>query len=306
MIIRVHSTGHDGAGLMRYLYGVGKANEHVDQHLVAGSNELAAEWAGNLTVRDVTHLGRVFEGSVRELRSERVAVAGGVVGRDRVGQDQAPVVRGSQDKSSGSGKGHVFHASLSLDPQDGALSDEQWHVVAQDFVRRMDFVDDQGLGCDWVAVRHGASTNGNDHIHVAVNLLRRDGGWASENQSQNRSQTARRGMEAEHVFLTPLRENEQQQMLSAYSPGERRRAQERQELGVGPVEPERVFLQRTVRAAALCSATEREWLTRLQDVDGVQVRPRWEAGGQESVTGVFGAVGQRPGHGVGRWEEAGP
>lgn len=92
-------------------------------------------------------------------------------------------------------------------------------------------------------------------------------------------------MEAEHVFLTPLRENEQQQTLSAYSPGERRRAQERQELGVGPVVPERVFLQRTVRAAALCSATEREWLTRLQDVDGVQVRPRWEAGGKENVTG---------------------
>jgi hypothetical protein len=28
--------------------------------------------------------------------------------------------------------------------------------------------------CRWVAVRHGLSTNGNDHIHIAVSLVRED------------------------------------------------------------------------------------------------------------------------------------
>lgn len=280
MIIRVHKTGRDGAGLMRYLYGAGKANEHVDQHLVAGSGELAAEWAGNLTTRDAAHLGRVFEGSWRESHIEQVALVGSVNGRAGVARERTAVA-----SDAAVGNAHVFHVSLSLAPDDAGLSDEQWQTLAEDYVQRMGFIDEQGSGCDWVAVRHGLSTGGNDHIHVAVNLLRRDGHWASENQSQNRSQVARRAMEAQHAFLRPLRENEQQQTLSAYSPGERRRAEQRQGMGTGPVEPERVMLQRTVRAAALCSATEREWLTRLQGVDGVQVRPRWEAGGQENATG---------------------
>ena len=41
--------------------------------------------------------------------------------------------------------------------------------------------------CRWVAVRHGLSKAGNDHIHIAVNLVREDGAKASMHQLRHKA-----------------------------------------------------------------------------------------------------------------------
>ena len=152
------------AGLMTYLVGPGRANEHTEPHLMAGDPAMLA-W------HDDAELGR--DGALaiaRHLDRPRTAMGVEVPG------------------------GHVWHCSLSLRADEGALSDEQWRAIADDFVRAMDFDDAEGTKapCRWVAVRHGVSTNGNDHIHIVVNLVREDGTKASVHNDFKRAQTAAR------------------------------------------------------------------------------------------------------------------
>ena len=42
--------------------------------------------------------------------------------------------------------------------------------------------------CRWVAVRHGLSKNGNDHVHIAVSLVREDGTKAMTHNDYKRAQ----------------------------------------------------------------------------------------------------------------------
>jgi hypothetical protein len=59
---------------------------------------------------------------------------------------------------------------------DRDLSDEEWAEVAQETVRQLGFdTGDRRVPCRWVAVRHGRSGAGNDHLHVVVKLVREDG-----------------------------------------------------------------------------------------------------------------------------------
>ena len=138
-------------GLMSYLVGPGRSNEHTEPHLVAGDGALLA-WHD-----DAELSGQAAVAIARHLDRPRTAMGVEVTG------------------------GHVWHCSLSLRAEEGALSDEKWRAIADDFVRAMDFDDAEGAKapCRWVAVRHGVSTNGNDHIHRVVNLVREDGTKAS-------------------------------------------------------------------------------------------------------------------------------
>ncbi|MBM4570415.1 hypothetical protein GS489_08660 [Rhodococcus hoagii] len=48
--------------------------------------------------------------------------------------------------------------------------------IAQRFVEEMGFIDPDGAKSSrWVAIHHGQSKNGNDHIHIAVQMVREDG-----------------------------------------------------------------------------------------------------------------------------------
>lgn len=185
MIVRVLSTGKDAAGLMRYRFGAGKANEHTNPHLVAGSGSLVAEWGGELSSREATQLGRLVESSWRAQYAEQLAYSGaGQGGMSRENLTGPGAQRPGRD--------HVFHAALSLHPDDPGLTDEQWQTVASEYVDGMGFTHGGlGVGSTWVAFHHGASEHGNDHIHVVVNLAREDGGWASTSFSKEESQRAR-------------------------------------------------------------------------------------------------------------------
>ena len=72
--------------------------------------------------------------------------------------------------------------------------------------------------------------------------------------------------------------------LPRYERGELRRAHGRLEAGAREVEPDRVHLQRVVRGAAYSASTEAEFLQAVLE-RGVDIEPRWAAGGRDQVVG---------------------
>lgn len=275
------------AGLMTYLVGPGRANEHTEPHLVAGDAALMAWHSDN-----------------------------------ELGHDSALAIARHLDRPSKAfdvdvSGGHVWHCSLSLHPDEGMLTDEKWGEIASDFIRAMEFDDNQDTKapCRWVAVRHGVSKNGNDHIHIAVNLVREDGTKASTHHDFRRAQTAARALEVQHG-LAVVAGPGQDRSTRGYQPAERAaraRAkaeaeftqlhpgeswtalpaadrQERIRQWWGADEP-RVLLAMKVRAASTSSTSEAEFVRRLRR-DGLIVRPRFADGTSDVVTGY--SVAERP------------
>jgi hypothetical protein len=74
-------------------------------------------------------------------------------------------------------EGHVYHVVMSVPKADGELGDGVWRALVDEAIEHMGFGPDaKGVGgCRWVAVHHGLSVEGNDHVHVVINLVRGDG-----------------------------------------------------------------------------------------------------------------------------------
>jgi hypothetical protein len=142
--------GTDVYGALRYLFGPGKANEHTDPHLVG-----------------------VFEGAHLDALAPRAHVAGD--GSTRY--DVRDLARLLESPVMNPNDPHVYHVSVSTKgTADRTLTDEEWHEVAAELMHATGIAprgDD--LGCLWVAVRHGLSKEGNDHIHILATLTRLDG-----------------------------------------------------------------------------------------------------------------------------------
>lgn len=132
------SKGLRGArlgGLVRYLFGPGRHEEHVNQRVVACSDPT---WVGTQ---------QPGPGELAQLIAEL----------------DDPMVRfGDRTKD-----GYVYHVVVSIPAEDGGLDDEQWRACAQEFAERLGM----GEGVQWVAVHHGPGANGNDHIHMVANLI---------------------------------------------------------------------------------------------------------------------------------------
>ncbi|WP_157508671.1 relaxase/mobilization nuclease domain-containing protein [Luteipulveratus halotolerans] len=283
------------SGATRYLYSDGKANEHTDQHMIAGSPGLVAEWGGYLDPVEAAELGRVIEASWRAQYVDQRAYAGapgGGVSRESLHSSQA----------SEREQVHVYHVTMSLDPSEGEYTDEQWATLAQEFVQGMGF--ETGRAEDsarWAAMRHGKSAKGNDHIHLLVNLVRNNGERVELSYTDPETgramrdmpytQVLRRQMEDKHDFVVPLRDrglDAKGRGASKYTRAEQRRGADRGAVpkgkGKGPVDPDRVYLQRVVRGAAQASRTEAEWVYNVLDA-GIDIEPRWAPGGRDEVTG---------------------
>jgi hypothetical protein len=141
VIGRVYRGGHT-SGLLRYLYGPGRYNDHSDQHLVAS-------WDGDPAALEPP-LGRG--------------------GRYRVGR-LADLLDAPLDLLERDVARFVWHCALRAAPGDRRLSDGEWRELAEDVMDRTGIAShgDDG-GCRWVAVRHGE-----DHIHLVAVLARQDG-----------------------------------------------------------------------------------------------------------------------------------
>jgi hypothetical protein len=264
------SRGSKTAGLLVYLQGPGKANEHTDPHLVAGHSSvvepsdigqrLDKQWALSVAHQlDVPR--RSYGTSVMWADTEKV--------KARMAEGATKLAARSAEKFDA----HVWHCSLSLKAEEGQLSDEKWAVIAADFMKEMGFdnPDDPRPSARWVAVRHGLSGEGNDHIHIAASLVREDGTKVDTYRDRPRSQEACNLLERRHG-LEVLSSREEQRGSRGVSPAELEKAKK-----AGLPEPLRRTIERRVRAAATASKTEAEFVRRLR-ADDLLVRPRYATG----------------------------
>ncbi len=138
------TRGSDLGGLLRYLFGPGRANEHTRPHLVAS-------WRGD----DPDALADLEPDQSRG----RPDVA------DLTARMALPLqLQPDVDRP-------VWQCSMRTAPGDRVLTDAEWAEVARDVVHRAGFAPHgDEAACRWVAVRHA-----DDHIHIAVVLARMDG-----------------------------------------------------------------------------------------------------------------------------------
>src|SRR5699024_4072530 len=99
--------------------------------------------------------------------------------------------------------GHVWHCSLSVAAVEGELGDETWGEIAHAFMQRVGCDTHEGTKAEMrsAAIHHGQSSNGNDHIHLAVQLVREDGTKADVGFDYSRAQQASRDIEGDFQLV---------------------------------------------------------------------------------------------------------
>ncbi|EQD29909.1 mobilization protein BmgA, partial [mine drainage metagenome] len=75
----------------------------------------------------------------------------------------------------------VVHVSLSADPKDGRLSDDQWRAVAAEYLSRMGWGEH-----DHAVVRH--TDTDHDHVHIIVSRVGHDGQTADLHKDYERQE----------------------------------------------------------------------------------------------------------------------
>lgn len=257
------------AGLTSYLAGPGRANEHTRPHLVAGDDrvEFAVAPGQQLDTDDALDIANVLD-QPRKFHDTEVNVPV----REFDEQQDRYVTTGTKP-------GHVWHCSLSLRPEEGQLTSEQWGTIAEDFVDRMGFIDEDGAKSSrWAAFHHGQTKNGGDHIHIAVQMVREDGTKANVHNDFARAQKVCSELEQDHN-LEILEARGQGRSISADKPAERARAERE-----GRGQNHRDELRRRMRSALAGAEDQGQYVKNLVDL-GVQVAPRFAEGSSSHVVG---------------------
>ena len=180
---------------------------------------------------------------------------------------------------------HVWHCSLSLSAEEGAASNEKWDEVARDFMDRMGFTEESGKSpCRWVAIHHGASKNGNDHVHIAASMVREDGTrWDGRFRDFKRAQDTCRELEVKHG-LTRVEGRTHGTAERGEKPAERQQAARAEMDLTAPKD-----LAQRIRSAATAATSEAEWVRRVR-ADGVIVKPFFARGTTDVVSGYRAAL----------------
>lgn len=254
MIAKV-TRGDDAGGLVRYLLGGGRSNEHVDQRVIATSPGIEVDLGATVSTRQ-------RQGLVAQLETPRAIYGGGPA------------------------KGNVYHLSLSNPPADRVLDDAEWAAIVTETMTDLGFSGDRVASAPWAAFRHGAGASEQDHVHVAVTMVREDGGRVStSNDYRTLSATCRRMEQRYGLSIVEGRTAGAGRGLS--------RAELELSERTGQA-PDRDRLTRSVRAAAASSVDEAEFVRRLRD-GGVMVRPRFASDDPSRVTGFAVSLGEERG-----------
>ncbi|MGW0188121.1 relaxase/mobilization nuclease domain-containing protein [Streptomyces sp. NPDC003362] len=161
MIPKEARPGDDTAGLLFYLYGPGKRDEHVDPHMVAAWDVTVPD-PGRSDEFPIPDLALLLDAPVHALRGRRPPL-------------------------------HVFHVAVRNPPEDRRLTDEEWARVAREMMHASGIAPHtDGQGCRWVAVRHA-----DDHIHIVATRAREDGRQPDTSWSKLRMQEVARRFEVE-------------------------------------------------------------------------------------------------------------
>ena len=250
-MIAKDTQGASGRALIRYLFGPGKANEHTDQRVITSGIVMGVEEGRGLSPAEIVELGAALDAANDVYRSNPAG-------------------------------GHIWHLSLSLPAADRQLTDDQWAEIAHKTMETLGFEGTGGEPAAWVAVGHGTSKNGNQHIHIAASLVRGDG--LGVNLWQSKRTLSGVCAEFEQTYGLTIVEGREGRGMPGLSRAEIERTA-REHL----TEPPRVTLARLVREASVASKDEAEFVRRLQG-SGALVRPRFETGGRQAVVGYSVAL----------------
>lgn len=263
----VPQRGHTTRGLTRYLFGPGRHNEHRDQRVIAAAETLGIADGTALDYTDPEDYAEI-QALGEQLDAHRRALGVQMPG------------------------GHVWHCAISLPPGE-ALTDAQWAEAARTAIAEMGFDDSSGRApCRWVAVYHGPSLGGSEHIHLAVNLVREDGTFAST--AWERKKMSRVCAALERRFGLSVVQGRAGAGMPGLSRAEiERTARAARAGGKSAVEPDRIRLARVVRSCAVLAGSEAEFV-RLLRRHQVMVRPRFGAGGRHEVVGYSVALRPAP------------
>ncbi|MCC3771352.1 relaxase/mobilization nuclease domain-containing protein [Streptomyces sp. UNOC14_S4] len=162
MIPSVNTPGSRTIGLLAYLYGPGKREEHVDPHLVASFDGISPD-PGRDPSATLKDLQLLLDQPVDALPEHRRPAK------------------------------HVWHCSVRAAADDRVLSDEEWGDIARRIVAATGIDPGNGQpGCRWAAVRHA-----DDHIHIVATLVCEDGSRPDDYRSGRRAQDECRLIEKE-------------------------------------------------------------------------------------------------------------
>ena len=120
--------GSNPAGLVRYLFGKGRHNEHTNQHLVCASRDMEGAFnEKGLKTESYEEIGRRFD------RRYRV--------RERKEDPFPPDMRGKNNPEREHGRKRVWHCSLAIKAGQGILTDQEWEAIIRDYLTRMNIIE---------------------------------------------------------------------------------------------------------------------------------------------------------------------
>ncbi|MFJ9567747.1 relaxase/mobilization nuclease domain-containing protein [Streptomyces fuscichromogenes] len=215
-----------------YLFGKGRANEHIDPHLVASWNDLAPD-PGRSPHRDP----KKVENQLAAQLDQPVQMLG----------DKAP-------------RHTVWHCPVRAAPEDPILTDAQWADIARRIVGAAGIAPEgDEEACRWVAVRHA-----DDHIHIAATLVRQDGRRPRRDHDQRAVQRECRRIEVDYG----LRQLKPGDGTAAKRPTSKEHFKAKR---LGQDTASRDVLRQRVRRAVAAAADEAEFFA-LLEATGVAVR----------------------------------
>ncbi|WP_198357247.1 relaxase/mobilization nuclease domain-containing protein [Streptomyces fildesensis] len=228
------STGGCTRGLLNYLYGPGRRDEHTDAHIVGA-------WA----MTGIPDPGRDREATLPELAAYL---------------DQ-PVKLRAREIGRTPPK-HVWHCPVRTAPGDRYLTDAEWGEVARRIVHATGIAPDgDDHACRWIAVRHAE-----DHIHIVATTVREDGRRPRNNQDGVKAQAACRSLEKQ----LGLRQLKQGDYTAPRTPTSAEQAKAQRQ---GQSVTTREWLREQAYAVLAASRDEAEYFTVLESL-GIEVKPR--------------------------------
>jgi hypothetical protein len=237
-------------GLIYYLFGSGRREEHTDPHIVAGWRH-PAEIEPPLRPDDRRDFRRLL----------------GLLNQPHAAMGTWGLAR------------PVWHCSVRAAPEDKVLSDDEWAQIACDVMDRTGLspFGQEDDAVRWVAIRHG-----DDHIHIVAMLARQDGRRPRVRNDRYRVREACLAAE-ERYGLRRTAPGDRTAACRA-SRAEFEKATRR-----GLDEAPRITLRRLVSTAAAAAASEQEFFGCLRR-SGVLVRIRSSARQPGQLTGYAVAL----------------
>ncbi|MFI9319719.1 relaxase/mobilization nuclease domain-containing protein [Kitasatospora aureofaciens] len=232
------STGSRTRGLLSYLFGPGRRDEHTDPHIVAA-----------FAMPGLPDPGRAPVDQHHQLL-------------DKLADYLDQPVRACEHRRGQKVPQHVWHCPVRTAPGDRYLTDVEWAEVARRIVHATGIAPDgDDRGCRWIAVRHA-----DDHIHIMATSVREDGRRPRNKRDGQRAQAECRKIEKE----LGLRQLNSGDHTAAPMPTSAEQAKAQR---TGHQQTAKEWLQEQAQAVAAAVRDEQEYFSTLAAL-GIQVRYR--------------------------------